>query len=92
MDIRHPMSDFDTMMLDWAGACEMPVHILLSKADKLKKMAQSKQIAAVRRSLADFDAEVTVQRFSSLKQTGADELALVLRKWLQIDPQQTEES
>lgn len=91
MDIRHPMSDFDTMMLDWAGACEMPVHILLSKADKLKKMAQSKQIAAVKRSLADFETEVSLQPFSSLKQTGVDELALVLRKWLQIDQHETEE-
>ena len=92
MDIRHPMSDFDTMMLDWAGACEMPVHILLSKADKLKKMAQGKQIAAVKRTLTDFDTEVSLQRFSSLKRTGVDELALVLRKWLNIDLPRIEES
>lgn len=53
-------------------------------------MAQSKQIAAVKRSLADVDAKVTLQGFSSLKQTGVDELALVLRKWLQIDQHETE--
>ena len=35
MDVRHPMTDFDKMMLDWAKASGMPMHILLTKADKL---------------------------------------------------------
>ena len=35
MDIRHPMTDFDLLMLDWAVAAGMPMHILLTKADKL---------------------------------------------------------
>ena len=35
MDIRHPMTDFDLLMLDWAVASGMPMHILLTKADKL---------------------------------------------------------
>ncbi len=35
MDVRHPMTDFDKMMLDWAKASSMPMHILLTKADKL---------------------------------------------------------
>jgi GTP-binding protein len=85
MDIRHPMSDFDRMMLDWAGACNMPVHILLSKADKLKKMAQGKQLAEVKRSLRQYANPVTVQAYSSLKREGIDALALVLRGWLQVD-------
>ncbi|MGH1487709.1 MAG: ribosome biogenesis GTP-binding protein YihA/YsxC, partial [Cellvibrionaceae bacterium] len=37
MDIRRPMQEFDTMMLNWAVEAEMPVHILLTKMDKLKK-------------------------------------------------------
>lgn len=36
MDIRHPLTDFDRMMLDWSRAAGMPLHILLTKADKLR--------------------------------------------------------
>jgi GTP-binding protein len=87
MDIRHPMADFDRMMLDWAAACDMPVHILLSKTDKLKKMARSRQLAAAKRLLSDYSVKVTVQLFSATSRDGVDELALVLRRWLHIDPQ-----
>ncbi len=85
MDMRHPMSDFDCMMLDWAGACGMPVHIILSKADKLKKMARGKQLAAVKRSLGEYDVEVSAQPFSALKRDGMAELAQVLGRWLQLE-------
>lgn len=85
MDIRHPLSDFDAMMLDWAGACGMPVHILLSKADKLKKMAQRKQLDRVRDSVADRQQRVTAQPFSSLKASGVTTLATTLLQLLEID-------
>ena len=82
MDMRHPLSDFDCMMLDWAAACEMPVHILLTKADKLKRMAQGKQLQQVHRELEQFEGEVSVQAYSSLKRQGIDILAGVLGEWL----------
>ena len=37
MDVRHPMQPFDQQMLTWALEASMPVHILLTKADKLKR-------------------------------------------------------
>ena len=37
MDIRHPLTEPDRQMLSWAEAASMPVHILLTKADKLKR-------------------------------------------------------
>ncbi len=45
MDVRHPMTDFDKMMLDWAKASSMPMHILLTKADKLTHGAEQEHIA-----------------------------------------------
>lgn len=87
MDMRHPLSDFDCMMLDWAAACDMPTHILLSKADKLKKMARSKQLAAVKRTLADFKGEITVQTFSAPSRDGVEPLSRVLLEWLQTAPE-----
>ena len=85
MDIRHPMSGFDNMMLDWGAACEMPVHILLSKADKLKKMAQARQLAAVKKALGAHHQAVSVQTFSSLKREGIDSLAGFLTDRLAIE-------
>ena len=37
MDIRHPLQEFDLQMLNWAAQAGLPVHILLTKSDKLKR-------------------------------------------------------
>lgn len=84
MDIRHPLTEFDSMMLDWAMACEMPVHVLLTKADKLKRGAQAGQLKMVKKALAEYEGEVSIQTFSALKRTGVEELATVLAGWLEL--------
>ena len=35
MDIRHPLKEGDQQLIAWAVKCEVPVHILLTKSDKL---------------------------------------------------------
>lgn len=87
MDVRHPMQDFDTMMLNWAIEGEMPVHILLTKADKLKKGPAQNTLLKVRKHLKDANADdlVSVQLFSSLKHTGIKELESKLDYWLNLD-------
>lgn len=84
MDIRHPLEEFDTMMLNWAVQREMPVHILLTKADKLKKGPANNTLLGVRKSLQEARVEdlVSAQRFSSLKREGVEELKSVLTGWL----------
>lgn len=87
MDIRHPMQDFDTMMLNWAMEGEMPVHILLTKSDKLKKGPAKSTLLAVEKHLRDANVDdlVTVQQFSALKNQGIAELVTVLDRWLCCD-------
>ena len=87
MDIRHPMQEFDTMMLNWAIDGEMPVHILLTKADKLKKGPAASTLLAVKRHLeeAQVDDLVTAQLFSSLKKAGVKQLSDQLCEWLKED-------
>jgi GTP-binding protein len=80
MDIRHPMGKFDQMMLEYCQTCNLPVHILLNKADKLSKNAGNKAMSIVRRDLANVDA--SIQLFSSLKGTGLDEARHKLADWL----------
>jgi GTP-binding protein len=84
MDIRHPMQDFDTMMLNWAVEGDMPVHILLTKADKFKKGPAKSTMLAVEKHLREskVDDLVSVQMFSALKNEGIKELVSVLDGWL----------
>jgi GTP-binding protein len=86
MDVRRPLQDFDRMMLDWAVAGSMPVHILLTKADKLKKGPAKSTLLQVRKELAGAQSGlVSVQLFSALKKTGMEPLMQVLEDWLTID-------
>lgn len=84
MDIRHPLQEFDTNLLNWAVGVEMPVHILLTKADKFKSGQRKSVMLKVRQELhaAQVDDLVSVQTFSSLKKEGLQELSQVLSAWL----------
>ena len=51
MDIRHPMKEFDQQMLAWCEAAGVSCHILLSKADKLKRGPAQSALLKVRSGL-----------------------------------------
>lgn len=76
MDIRHPLTEFDQMMCDWAHEAQMPIHILLTKSDKLKKGPAQNTKLQVKKALKHMGDLLTVQTFSSLKKDGTD----ILRK------------
>ncbi|MCL6414286.1 ribosome biogenesis GTP-binding protein YihA/YsxC [Aestuariirhabdus sp. Z084] len=80
MDIRHPLKEFDLTLLNWAHSCQLPTHVLLTKADKLKYGAAQKALMAVRQHCKAM-SEVTVQCFSAPKNTGIDELTRQLNSW-----------
>lgn len=82
MDIRHPFREFDVQMLDWAKAAGLPLHILLTKADKLKRGPAKSELLQARQRLAAYGEDYTVQLFSSLKGDGIKELRARLNAWL----------
>ena len=82
MDVRHPMQPFDRQMLDWALVANMPVHILLTKSDKLKKGPATSTLLKVRAEIQPRKDLVSAQLFSSLKHTGHEHLLAVLNGWL----------
>lgn len=82
MDVRHPLQPFDQQMLDWALQAAMPVHILLTKSDKLSRGAAGSALLQVRNSLQSHVDLVSVQLFSALKHDGHKELTAVLDAWL----------
>lgn len=78
MDIRHPLKPFDEQMLGWAAHAELPVHVLLTKADKLTRNHQNQALAKVRRALP----EASLQLFSAVSGQGLDEVRALLARWL----------
>tara|TARA_B110001450_G_scaffold239191_1_gene246867 strand:- start:111 stop:740 length:630 start_codon:yes stop_codon:yes gene_type:complete len=88
MDIRHPLQDYDRQMLNWAAQAGLPVHILLTKSDKLKRGPAQSTLLKVDSFLREMDPGVTlltVQTFSSLKKQGLPELEVQLNRWLSDD-------
>lgn len=81
MDIRHPLTELDLQMLDWFRQTEKPVHVLLTKADKLSKSAALATLNEVRQFLSASYPHCTVQTFSSLKTTGVEEASQLLQSW-----------
>ncbi|MDI5932536.1 ribosome biogenesis GTP-binding protein YihA/YsxC [Halomonas kalidii] len=82
MDVRHPLSEFDQTLLGWADDKEMPVHVLLTKADKLKSGAAKGALQQVRTRLREWEDLVSIQLFSSLKGQGIEEVHQRLDRWL----------
>lgn len=84
VDIRHPLKEFDQTMIDWSQQGGLPLHILLTKADKLKRGAQQNALLALKRQTDDL-LNITLQVFSATKCLGVDKLAKQLSTWLETD-------
>lgn len=82
MDIRHPLKELDQMMVSWGLSRQIPIHILLTKADKLSKSQASQALASVKQHYASWiGVGISVQTFSSLKRQGLEELIQQLDQW-----------
>ena len=84
MDIRHPLNEYDWQMLEWCDHYQLPAHILLTKADKLKRGAQQNSKLKTQKLLKDAGINASVQIFSALKKTGLEELVTKLNEWLEL--------
>ena len=86
MDIRHPFKDSDETMLAWCLDARLPLHILLTKSDKLTHGAARGVLLQTRKQMADHADLVSMQLFSSVTGEGVDELRLKLSTWLNPTP------
>lgn len=84
MDIRHPLQEFDRFMLDWSVQSQMPLHILLTKADKLKRGPAKATMLQVQRHADSLRSEagITCQNFSASSGEGLTQLENQLSQWL----------
>jgi GTP-binding protein len=86
MDSRRPLTELDRQMIDWFAPTNNPIHILLSKADKLTRQEATQTLRAVREAIAVYGGQISAQLFSSLKKTGIDEAEAVVGQWLSMSP------
>ena len=88
-DVRHAFKDFDIMMIDWSHQSNMPVHVLLTKADKLTRGAAQNALLGARRQLAQYP-NASLQLFSSMTRFGIPELEATLDRWMALPAESAE--
>jgi GTP-binding protein len=79
MDARHPLTDFDRQMLEWTDGQSLPVHVLLTKADKLSRGESSNVLRQVRTAL---ETRASAQLFSAVAKTGVEDARREVLKML----------
>lgn len=84
MDARHPLTALDRQMIGWFAPSGRPIHILLTKSDKLSRGAAQAALRKVREALVahDHGGRITVQLFSSLTRNGVEECERIVGAWL----------
>jgi GTP-binding protein len=90
MDARHPLTELDWQMLEWFAISGRPVHVLLTKSDKLGTAGRRRILDAVNRELGGAPIPVSVQLFSSVDGTGLADAQLLLARWLGMEEPVTE--
>jgi GTP-binding protein len=83
MDSRHPLTEFDSQMLEWTSAQNLPTHLLLTKADKLSRGESASTLKKVRAAVGDV---ATAQLFSAVAKTGVDEARKEILRMLATTP------
>jgi len=79
VDVRRQLQDFDRQMIGLAASVSLPIQVLLTKSDKLKRGKAATALLQVRKELGD---GATVQLFSALSRQGVDEARDVLERFL----------
>ena len=92
MDARHPLTPLDRQMLNWFASTGKPVHVLLSKSDKLSRQEGQKTLREVRAELHKYADNYTTQLFSSSKKQGMEETERIIGDWLGVKHDSLKES
>lgn len=83
MDIRHPLKETDQVLLDIAFTRGLPVHILLTKADKLSRNEAKSTLLKLQKQFDLYQDIISLQLFSALKKEGEAELIATLDRWFE---------
>lgn len=84
MDCRHPMKELDQVMINWCFKRQLPVHIMLTKIDKINRSTIKNTLLQISNHYQLMGDNISVQSFSALKKEGIEDLINHLNKWLQF--------
>lgn len=84
MDARHPLTPLDRQLIEWFAPEAKPLHVLLTKADKLTRGEAQATRRQVQAELVKLLPRSSAQLFSSLKHQGVEEAEAVMRAWLHL--------
>lgn len=84
MDIRHPLTPLDWQMIEWGASEDLPIHILLTKSDKLGRGARQNTLLQTKKELGGYEDLITLQLFSSHAKAGIDEVHQKLDEWFEV--------
>lgn len=84
MDVRHPLTELDRQLIDWLAPSGVPVHVLLSKSDKLGQQKAHATLRDVNAALARDYANCSAQLFSSTRKIGIVDAARQIQRWLSV--------
>jgi len=82
MDVRHPLKEYDQQVLSWCYSAALQTHVLLTKADKLKRGPAQAALLQTRKALERLHPEASSQLFSAHTRAGNEQLQQVLNQWL----------
>lgn len=85
MDVRHPLTELDQQMISWCQAAKLPLHILLTKVDKLKLGASKNSLLKVVRELEKLNVPGSIQLFSASNSYGLEDARSLLCDWLEVN-------
>ncbi|WP_372965198.1 ribosome biogenesis GTP-binding protein YihA/YsxC [Marinobacter sp.] len=83
MDIRHPLTEFDQMMVDWCEHNKLPLMILATKADKFKYGQAKTAMLGIASKLKKYECVEHLIMFSATSKLGLDECRAALTNWLE---------
>ena len=85
MDIRHPLKEYDRQLLAWTSLAGLPCHVLLTKADKLKRGPGVNAMQAIKQQMKADKFKASVQLFSGTRREGVSSVHQVLDRWFEVN-------
>ena len=84
MDMRHPFQNKDLEFLSLCESLNLPIHLVLTKADKLNNKETQKTLKVVSEKMVDYPAIVDSLVFSATKKIGLETLLNKIKLLLEV--------
>ena len=92
VDSRHGLKPLDEQLISWFAPSGRPVHVLLTKCDKLTQSESTKALRDTQTTLVRRYPNCSVQLFSATANRGVVQANALLAEWLTTREERTEKA